>query len=226
MGEIIEYSRPDGKRAKGYLAKADDPAAPGLVVIQEWWGLQNQIKGLCDRFAADGFQALAPDLFHGTVIPYHDMSAAAKAMGSLDFVAATDQDVRGAAQYFKNQGKKVGLTGFCMGGAITIIGAVRIPELSAAVCFYGIPPEQVANPRDIRVPLQAHFANQDDWCSPSVVDAFEAACRETQSPVEIYRYDAQHAFVNEQRSDVYDAAASELAWKRCLDFWQRHLADQ
>ena len=222
MGTSITFSRPDGKPAGGYLASAGRANAPGVVVIQEWWGLQEQIKGICDRLALAGYDALAPDLYAGTVVPYHDTAAAEKEMQSLNFLDATDQNVRGAVLFLKKSGAKVGLTGFCLGGAVTIIGACRIPELSAAVCFYGIPPESVAKPADIKVPLQAHFANQDDWCTPAAVDAFEAALKAAGKNAEVYRYDAQHAFVNEQR-DVYDRAAAELAWGRMLKFWATHL---
>lgn len=222
MGTNIAFSRPDGRQASGYLASAGRANAPGVVVIQEWWGLQDQIKGICDRFALAGYDALAPDLYAGTVVPYHDSDAAGKEMGSLNFIDTTEQTVRGAAQLLKRSGGKVGLTGFCMGGAVTIIGACRIPELSAAVCFYGIPPDSVAKPADIKVPLQAHFANQDDWCTPAAVDAFEAALKAAGRNAEVFRYDASHAFVNEQR-DVYDRAAAELAWGRTLKFWTTHL---
>jgi carboxymethylenebutenolidase len=218
MGTNIGFRRSDGKEATGYLASAGRANAPGIVVIQEWWGLQDQIKGIADRFALAGYDALAPDLYAGTVVPYHDTEAAGKEMNSLNFLDATDNTVRGAAQFLKKGGAKVGLTGFCLGGAVTIIGACRIPELSAAVCFYGIPPESVAKPADIKVPLQAHFANQDDWCTPAVVDAFEAALKAAGRSAEIFRYDASHAFVNEQR-EVYDRAAAELAWGRALKFW-------
>ena len=222
MGTSISFARPDGKQASGYLAKAGRANAPGVVVIQEWWGLQDQIKGICDRFALAGCDALAPDLYAGTVVPYHDTDAAGREMNSLNFLDAVDNTVRGAAQLLKKSGDKVGLTGFCLGGAVTIIGACRIPELAAAVCFYGIPPESVAKPADIKVPLQAHFANQDDWCTPAAVDAFEAALKAAGKNAEVFRYDAQHAFVNEQR-DVYDRAAAELAWGRTLKFWATHL---
>jgi carboxymethylenebutenolidase len=222
MGTDIGFRRADGKETTGYLASAGRANAPGIVVIQEWWGLQDQIKGIADRFALAGYDALAPDLYAGTVVPYHDTDAAGKEMNSLNFLDATDNTVRGAAQFLQKSGAKVGLTGFCMGGAVTIIGACRIPELSAAVCFYGIPPESVAKPADIKVPLQAHFANQDDWCTPAVVAAFEAALKAAGKSAEVFRYDASHAFVNEQR-DVYDRAAAELAWGRTLKFWATHL---
>src|SRR5437763_7912137 len=131
MGTSIIFKRPDGNDASGLLAKAARGNAPGVVVIQEWWGLQQQIKAMCYRFAAGGFDALAHDLYNGKVVPYHDTDAAGREMNSLDFMDATTQTVRGAVQYLSRNGAKVGLTGFCLGGAVTIIGATKIPELTA-----------------------------------------------------------------------------------------------
>lgn len=223
MGTTITFKRPDGKDASGYLANAGGGDAPGVVVIQEWWGLSEQIKGLTDRFALAGFDALAPDLYNGTVVPYHDTEAANREMSSLDFIDATAQTVRGAVAYLARNGAKVGLTGFCLGGAVTVIGACRIPELSAAVVFYGIPPEQAAKPSEVRVPLQGHFANRDDWCTPQAVDAFEQGLQAANKTAELFRYDADHAFVNEQRAAVHDRAAAELAWTRATQFFGKHL---
>jgi len=223
MGTLITFKRPDGKDASGYLANAARGNAPGVVVIQEWWGLSEQIKGLTDRFALAGFDALAPDLYNGTVVPYHDTDAANKEMSSLDFIDATTQTVRGAAAYLARNGAKVGLTGFCLGGAVTVIGACKIPELSAAVVFYGIPPEQAAKPSEVRVPMQGHFANRDDWCTPQVVDAFEQGLKAAGKQAEFFRYEADHAFVNEQRAAVHDRKAAELAWSRATQFFGKHL---
>jgi carboxymethylenebutenolidase len=223
MGTKISFKRPDGKEASGYLAKPGRARAPGIIVIQEWWGLEDQIKGMCDRFALAGYEALAPDLYAGTVIPYHDADAAGREMNSLNFLDATDQTVRGAAIYLKQPGAKVAITGFCMGGALAVLGAIRVPELAAAVCFYGLPPAEVGKPADIRIPLQAHFANQDDWCTPKTVDEFEAALKAAGKSAEIYRYDAQHAFMNEQRLEVHDRKAAELAWERTLAFLGKQL---
>ena len=223
MGSSITFKRPDGKDATGYLANAARADAPGAVVIQEWWGLSENIKALTDRFALAGFDALAPDLYNGTLVPYHDADAANKEMNSLDFIDATTQTVRGAVQFLKRNGAKAGLTGFCMGGAVTIIGAAKIPELTAGVAFYGIPPEQAAKPGDIAIPLQGHFANKDDWCTPATVDAFEKAAKAAGKDVEVFRYDAEHAFVNEQRAAVHDRAAAELAWGRATAFFKKHL---
>jgi carboxymethylenebutenolidase len=223
MGTHITFKRPDGQEAAGYLANAARSDAPGVVVIQEWWGLSENIKGICDRFALAGFDALAPDLYAGVLVPYHDVEAANKQMGSLDFLDATTQTVRGAAQFLAKNSAKVGLTGFCLGGAVTIIGAAKIPELTAGVVFYGIPPEQAAKPADVKIPLQGHFANTDDWCTPQLVDGFEKAMQEAGKSLELFRYDAQHAFVNEQRVSVHDRAAAELAWGRATAFFHKHL---
>ena len=154
-----------------------------------------------------GFDALAPDLYKGKVVPYHDTDAAGKEMNSLDFMDATTQTVRGAAQYLARNGAKVGLTGFCLGGAVTIIGATKIPELTAGVVFYGIPPEQAAKPADVKIPLQAHFANKDDWCTPAAGRcASRRRMKAAGKSLELFRYDAEHAFVNEQRQSVHDRA--------------------
>jgi carboxymethylenebutenolidase len=143
-------------------------------------------------------------------------------MKSLNFLEVTDQLVRGAALFLKRTGVKVGLTGFCLGGAVTVLGACRVADLGGAVCFYGLPPESVAKPADLKVPLQGHFANRDDWCTPKAVDAFEAGLKQAGKRAELFRYDADHGFVNEQRP-VHDRAAAELAWERTLAFFAAHL---
>jgi carboxymethylenebutenolidase len=109
-----------------------------------------------------------------------------------------------------------------MGGAVAVLAAIRVPEVKAAVCFYGLPPAQVANPAEIKVPLQCHFANRDDWVSPEAVDGFEKALKAAHKTFEIHRYDADHAFVNEQRS-VHDRTCAELAWERMLGFWKQYI---
>jgi carboxymethylenebutenolidase len=223
MGQMISFRRTDGKSADGYLAEAKEAKAPGVVVIQEWWGLQGQIKSVCDALAAAGFSALAPDLYGGKVIPYHDPQAANATMSTLDFLATTDQAVRGAVQHLAAKGGKVGLTGFCMGGAVTVIGAARIPELSAAVCFYGVPPPQAARARDVKVPLQGHFASEDDWCTPAVVDGFEKELREAGKTYEVHRYQGHHAFMNSERKDAYAPDAARQAWDRCLAWFGKYL---
>ncbi len=222
MGERIEYVCANGEHVQGYLANADH-VGPALVVLSEWWGLQDQIKGICDRFAQEGVTALAPDLFAGKVVAYHDMSAANKLMGSLDFIQATDEKIAGAVTYLKSASHRVGLTGFCMGGALTILGAMRLSDIDAAICFYGLPAEEAGDVSQIKVPLQGHFATEDFWCTPPVVAACEQKLKQGQVNYQFYSYSAQHAFMNEQRQDVYDAAAAEQAWQRCIEFCRQHL---
>ena len=221
MGEMRQFTTPNGSKASGYLATAAG-SAKNVVVIQEWWGLNQQICGVCDRFAAAGFNALAPDLYQGRVTESPD--EANHMMTGLDWGGATAQEVQGAVQHLKANGGKAAVMGFCMGGALTIIAAVKVSRLDAGVCFYGIPPTEVADPAHIAVPLQCHFANQDDWCTPAAVDTFEATVTKAGINYELFRYDAQHGFFNEQRPDVYDANASQLAWERMLGFLNTHLS--
>jgi carboxymethylenebutenolidase len=222
MGTMIQFKTPGGGSAPGYLAtpKAGE-AAPNLVVIQEWWGLNSQIKKVADRLAGQGYRALVPDLYRGRVAG--DPDEANHLMTGLDWAGATEQDVRGALQHLKANGHKAAVLGFCMGGAITVIAGVKLAETDAAVCFYGIPPAQVADPRAMRVPFQGHFANKDDWCTPAAVDALAGQLKASGAVHELFRYEAQHAFFNEERAEVYDAQASKQAWERSLAFLKQHL---
>jgi carboxymethylenebutenolidase len=222
MGTRISFDRVDGKKTEGYLAKAAQDHAPCIIVIQEWWGLQDQICGICDRLAMAGYDALAPDLYAGTVVPYHDKQAAFKEMTSLNFIDATDQIVRGAAVYLARSNAKVGITGFCMGGAVTILSAIRVPEIKAAVAFYGMPPAETFKVADLKVPFQGHYSKTDDYPTAEEVVALEVAMKAAKLDAETFMYDAGHAFMNEQR-DAHDRAASELGWKRMLGFFKSHL---
>jgi carboxymethylenebutenolidase len=219
MGTMIEFARPDGGRTKGYLATAGN-GRPGIVVIQEWWGLNDQICGVADRFARAGYNALAPDLYKGRLTAVPD--EANHLMSGLNFPDATNQDLRGAAAHLRATSGKVGVMGFCMGGALTVAALVHIPELAAGVCFYGIPPTEFADPVKITAPFQGHFANQDDWCTPAAVDALETAMKASGQSPEIYRYDAAHAFFNE-RSAAYDRASANQAWERMSGFLAKRL---
>jgi len=220
MGQTVHFATPNGGRVAGYLARAGG-SAKNVIVLQEWWGLNKQICGVCDRLAAAGFNALAPDLYKGRVTENAD--EASHLMSGLDWTGAVEQDVRGAVKYIKANGGKAAVIGFCMGGALTIIASVKLPGLDAGVCFYGIPPTEVADPVRIAVPLQCHFANQDDWCTPAAVDAFDNAIKQAGINYELFRYEVQHGFFNEQRPEVHDADASKLAWERMLGFLNTHL---
>jgi len=221
MGTKITFRRPDGKEAAGYLAKAGRANAPGIVVIQEWWGLQGHLRSLRTRRLRGA--GAGPLRRHRRSLPRQGRGWTRDELAQLP---RRDGPDRSRGRLLLNKASvKVGLTGFCMGGALTILGACRIPEISAAVCFYGLPPEAVAKPADVKVPLQAHFANKDDWCTPQAVDKFEAGLKAAGKSAEVFRYDAEHGFVNEQR-DVHDRTAAELAWERTLSFWATHLDGQ
>jgi carboxymethylenebutenolidase len=220
MGTMIEFTRPDGGRTQGYLATAGQ-GRPGVVVIQEWWGLNDQICGVADRFARAGYNALAPDLYKGFLTTEPD--EANHLMTGLDFADATHQDLRGAAQHVQAQSGRVAVMGYCMGGALTIAAAVHVPEFAAGVCFYGIPPKAFADPAKIRMPLQGHFANKDDWCTPAAVDDLERTLKTAGVRHEIYRYNAAHAFANE-RSAAYDVACANQAWERMAAFLGAQIA--
>ena len=220
MGTMIEFARPDGGTTKGYLATAGQ-GRPAVVVIQEWWGLNDQICGVADRFARAGYNALAPDLYKGRLTTEPD--EANHLMTGLDFADATHQDLRGAAQHLQRQSGRVAVMGYCMGGALTIAAAVHVPEFAAGVCFYGIPPKAFADPAKIRMPLQGHFANKDDWCTPAAVDDLERTLKAAGVTHEIYRYDAAHAFANE-RSAAYDVACANQAWEGMAAFLGAQIA--
>ena len=204
------------------MAKAGHDHAPGVLVIQEWWGLQDQIKGICDRLALAGYDALAPDLYAGTLVPYHDPAAANLEMSSLDFQDAVSQTVRGAAQYLAKSNAKVGIVGFCMGGAVALMAGAHLPEIAATISFYGMPPANAIDLAKLNVPFEGHYSNSDDYITPKMVNDFESALKAAKKDVTIFRYDADHAFMNEQR-DVHDRAAAELGWQRMLKFWKAHL---
>jgi carboxymethylenebutenolidase len=139
MGTTISFNRPDGKKVDGYLAEpAGGANAPGIVVIQEWWGVNEQIRGVADRLATAGYRALVPDLYRGKSTI--EAEEAHHLMTGLNFADAASQDIRGAVQFLKAHGNKVGVTGFCMGGALTLLAACMAPEIHASVVWYGCPP--------------------------------------------------------------------------------------
>ena len=228
MGRTISFERPDGKSVPGYLAEPGGGNAPGVVVIQEWWGMNAQIKGVADRMAAAGYRAVVPDLYRGKVAV--EAKEAEHLMGNLDFGDAASQDVRGAVQYLKQASPKVGVTGYCMGGALTILAACFVPEVDAAVAWYGFPPLEYVNPQAIKAPLMGHFAIHDGFFKIEQVDQLEQKLKAAGVRSTFHRYDAGHAFANEtlvgdKKLPVaeYNASAADLAWQRTMEFFGRQL---
>jgi carboxymethylenebutenolidase len=228
-GKMITYRRPDGKAVSGYLASPHAlEGAPAVVVIQEWWGLNDQIKGVADRLAASGYLALVPDLFRGKSTV--EESEAHHLMDSLDFSDAITQDVKGAVQYLNGYTAKIAVTGFCMGGALTLLALNAIPEIAAGVVWYGSPPLEYLNANAIHAPVLAHWATQDLFFPAETVDALQAKLNEGGVDAQFHRYLAHHGFANETAvgfgripGTQYDPVWAQLAWDRTLTFFGKTL---
>ena len=229
MGTMIEYKRPDGQSVNGYLAEpAAGAKAPGIVVIQEWWGLNDQIKGVADTLATQGYRAMVPDLYRGKVALA--ANEAEHLMNELNFGDAAGQDVRGAVAHLKAFGSaKVGVTGFCMGGALTLLSSVFVPELDAGVAWYGYPPLDYIDAGKIKIPLMGHWAIEDVPFPIAKVADLEKKLGDAKVHFEFHRYQAKHAFANETADSKglamlkYDPVAAKLAWERTMGFFGKHL---
>jgi carboxymethylenebutenolidase len=225
MGTMIDFKRPDGQTARGYLAEAAD-ARGAVVVIQEWWGLNDQIRGVAERLARAGYSALVPDLYRGQSTL--EAEEAHHLMSGLNFGEAASQDIRGAVQHLKalpSASGKVAVTGYCMGGALTVLTLTMAPEADAGIVWYGYPPLEFVDASKITAPLIAHWATQDAAFAITGVDALEARLQTAGVHYQGYRYLAHHAFANETAQGSgripitqYDAAWAQLAWDRTFSF--------
>jgi carboxymethylenebutenolidase len=223
----VTFKRPDGKECSGYYVEpAGGKTAPGLVAIQEWWGVNDHIKGVADRYAKHGFRVLVPDLYRGKV--GLDAKEAEHLMTGLNFGDAAGQDIRGAVQYLKQSRSKVGVTGYCMGGALTILASVFVPEVDAAVAWYGFPPLDFVDASKIKAPLMGHFAIHDGFFKIEQVDLLEQKLKAAGVTYTFYRYEAGHAFASDDPiiqtiGLKHDAAAAAKAWERTLGFLDQQL---
>ncbi len=218
----------NGHQAHGYLALPSTGRGPGVIVIQEWWGLTDHIAGIADRLAAEGFVALAPDLFGGRVA--HDADEAGSLMGSLDTAAAA-RDLGGAVDYLLAHqavtGDAVGAVGFCMGGGFVLLLALQQGrKIAAAVPFYGVGSgAQAADFSGLTAAVQGHYGEQDAFFPVEDARALEAKIRaESGAPVEFFYYPAGHAFHNDENHlGTYDADAARTAWERAVSFLRARL---
>lgn len=212
----------EGGPVDGYLARPSQDGAAGVVVIQEWWGLNDHIRKIADRFAGEGFQALAPDLYHGRVTKSPD--EAGKLLMALDIDRA-ERDLRGSVRHLRGlSGKPVGVVGFCMGGALSLFAAcVNGADVGACVVYYGGHPK-VRFPFDsLQAPVLGHWAEHDDFANPNN-PLFERELRQRGRSYEAHSYPGtKHAFFNDERPEVYDKAAAELSFARTLAFFRAHL---
>ncbi len=227
MGEIVEFPS-NGDTASGYLAVPASGSGPGVVVIQEWWGLVPHITDVCDRFAAEGFVALAPDLYHGEVTTEPD--EAGKLMMAMNLSRAV-RDMGGAVDYLLGldavTSARLGVTGFCMGGGLTLVAGCERPDaFGAVVPWYGLIPWPDAEPdwTALAAPVLGHYASEDGFFGPEAARALEARLQDLGKQATLFIYDgAEHAFFNDTRPEVYDAAASAVAWTRTIDFLREQL---
>ncbi len=217
----------NGGEAHGYLALPDGGSGPGLIVIQEWWGLTDHIKEVTDRFAAEGFVALAPDLYGGTTT--HDADEAGELMSSLPVTQAAT-DLAGALSFLEEHdavtSDTIGAVGFCMGGGfVLVLAAQQGDRIGAAVPFYGVGGYDQVDLSQVTAPVLGHFGTEDDFAPPEQVDALEVALGASDAEVNIRRYAGLgHAFFNDENTfGTYDVDAARAAWQVTVDFLHEHL---
>ena len=225
MGEMVQFPYVGGTTG-GYLAVPEQGSGPGVVVIQEWWGLVDHIKDLCDRFAGEGFVALAPDLYYGKSTKSPD--EAGKLMMALRIDEA-ERDLSAAAQYLANHdstnSEKIGVVGFCMGGALALYTATKNSKIGACVVFYGGHPNVKPDLPNLHAPVLGLYGENDRSVTPAVVRDLEQRLKTLGKQIEVKIYPgADHAFFNDTRPQVYNAEAAADAWQRTVDFLRKNLS--
>ncbi|MDH3306824.1 MAG: dienelactone hydrolase family protein [Acidimicrobiia bacterium] len=226
MGMMVEFAS-NGSTAQGYLAVPESGSGPGVIVIQEWWGLVDHIKSVADRFAANGFVALAPDLYHGEETSEPD--EAGKLMMNMELGNAA-QDMSGAVDYLLSldatTGGGVGAVGFCMGGGLVLWLSTIKPEVKACVPFYGAIPWESMQP-DYSASVAAylgHYAEEDTWATQDGARRLAAHLEGLGRNATFHFYEGtDHAFFNDDRPEVYDPEASALAFERTVAFLRSQL---
>ena len=225
MGELVDF-KANGQTASGYLAIPQQGSGPGVVVIQEWWGLVDHIKDVCERFANEGFVALAPDLYHGKTTKSPD--EAGKLMMAMRIDEA-EKDLSGAVQYLLDHdattGDKAGVVGFCMGGALALYTATKNPSVGACVVFYGGHPNVKPDLPKLQAPVLGIYGERDKSVPPESVHRLEQQLKALGKKVDVIIYpNADHAFFNDARPAVYVPEAAADAWQRTIEFFRKHLS--
>ena len=223
-GSMVEFAS-NGAQASGYLAVPESGSGAGVIVIQEWWGLVDHIKDLADRFAGEGFTALAPDLYHGDATDSPD--DAGRLMMALDIGRAA-KDLGGAVDYLLGHdavsSEKIGTVGFCMGGQLALASACEHASVGACVDFYGVHPNVTLDFSGLAAPVLGLFAEKDGFVTPEVARKLEHDIQQAGKRADFHIYpDADHAFFNDSRPDAYNADAAADAWRRTLELFRAHL---
>ena len=223
-GSMVEFPS-NGKTGNGYLAVPASGSGPGVIVLQEWWGLVDHIKEVADRFAAEGFVALAPDLYHGQSATSPD--DAGKLMMALD-IGRVEKDLRGAIDALLARDEvtsaHVGTVGFCMGGQLSLYAACENASVGACVVFYGIHPNVKPNLSTLEAPVLGFFAEKDEFVPPAAARQLEADLKAAGKTADITIFEgADHAFFNDTRVEAYDATHAATCWSRTLAFYREHV---
>ncbi len=223
-GTMVKFPS-NGGTCEGYLAVPESGSGPGVVVLQEWWGLVDHIKDVCDRFAGEGFAALAPDLYHGESTESPD--DAQKLMMALN-IDETEKDLQGAVKHLlslnETTGDKVGTVGFCMGGQLSLYAACVNPNVGACVVYYGIHPAVNPDLSGLKGPVLGFFAENDGFVTPEVARKLESDVKGAEKDIEIHIYDgADHAFFNDTRTEVYSEEYANDSWNRMLSLYRANL---
>jgi carboxymethylenebutenolidase len=221
---MVEFSS-NGGTCQGYLATPESGSGPGVIVLQEWWGLVDHIKDVADRFAAEGFVALAPDLYHGESTTSPD--DAGKLMMALK-IAETEKDLQGAITHLLSldacTSDTVGTVGFCMGGQLSLYAACANSKVGACVMYYGIHPEVKPDILSLNAPVLGFFAENDGMVTPEVARELEKTLKGAGKNIEIHIYGgADHAFFNDTRTEVYHAEHAKDTWARMLELYRANL---
>ena len=222
MTNRVTFPAATGEATGVLFAPSGTERHPAVVLIHEWWGVNDQIQSIAQKWANEGFVALVPDLYHGLVVPISDVAGAEAAMKKLDFARAI-QEIVGAVAFAKDHARstgKVSITGYCMGGALSFAAATTIPGLASVVPFYGLPPG--GDWSRVDAPIQAHFAIEDDWATVDGAKAIQESLAKHEHAMELHVYAAKHAFCNDHRPDVYNPTACAQAWERAVSFVRAH----
>ncbi len=223
-GTMVEFAS-NGGTCEGYLSVPESGSGPGVLVLQEWWGLVDHIKDVCDRFAKEGFVALAPDLYHGDMTKSPD--DAQKMMMALN-IDQTEKDMAGAIEYLVGRDEctsdKVGTVGFCMGGQLSLYAATKNAKVGACVIYYGIHPAVQPELENLCAPVLGFFAANDGFVTPEVARKLETDIQSKGKEIEIHIYDdTDHAFFNDTRVEVYNQENANDTWTRTIKFYSETL---
>jgi carboxymethylenebutenolidase len=218
--ETLEFNTANGA-STAYVATPDESNGKAVIIIQEWWGLNDHIKDIANRYAAEGFTAIAPDLYRGKATK--DKEEAGRLMQNLDIEDGLNTIMMALDKARESYGfEKFGITGFCMGGTYALRAACELEGIGASAPFYGDVPDEFTL-KDLKCSVLFVSGIKDQWINPEKVGEMERIAKENFLPIEVLKYDADHAFFNDTRPEVYDENAAKDAWAKVIAFFNENL---